>query len=99
MNVSLQPGVTLQWTWGLPSGLREAIGCVCIEERTALGEDEPSDGDGRGSHVGLVEQGLASFGWAGVTCVSVTYQLSPATWTDSGSWGQPKRGLLSALVD
>lgn len=30
VNVSLWPGGS---TW-LPSGLREAIGCVCIEERS-----------------------------------------------------------------
>lgn len=91
MTVLLQPGVALQWVWGLPSGLREAVGCVCIEEREALGKDKaPLMGMTRGSPVGLTEGWHCRYG-SGVgwtwsvdcvcvrTCASVTYCFSPMT--------------------
>lgn len=71
VNVSLWP-----WPGGskwLPRGLREAIGCVCIEEREALdGGPLPSDGD-REKEPCRTDRGLASFrwvrGWLGCVCV------------------------------
>lgn len=78
VNVSLWPGGS-KW---LPSGLREAIGCVCIEERDALDRGPlPSDGDREKSHVGPTKGWHRSdgsgVGWA--VCAWVTYQFSPTT--------------------
>lgn len=69
VNVSLWP-VGSKW---LPSGLREAIGCVCVEERQALDRGTlPSDGD-REKKPCRTDRGLASFrwvrAWLGCMCV------------------------------
>lgn len=96
----LQPGAASQWAWGLPNGLRGAAQwpeggrwlCVHREEKDVRGGQEPSDGKGRGSHVGLIEgwhpsDGLGSdqLGLECGLCVRVcvcargTHQFSPTT--------------------
>lgn len=72
VDVFVQVGVEEQWVWGLPRGLREAMGRM---RRGETGKNKsPLMGTGRRNHGGLTE-GWPCSGGSGTVCACTCAQV------------------------